>query len=225
MFAAVCTRPDIAFHLGRLSQQLQDPVERHDSGIKEIGRYLSSTIKQKIRFGPPSTHTVVNRISDPSSSLKLYSDADWAYMEVRKSISRYAAILNGGPVSWGRLWLAQALRDMGFLEYVGKDHRLVDMRADNQGAIALVRNPHLHERSKHIDIFYHFIRDIEAQKLLHMTSEPTGQMIADGFTKPLDKTMFQKFKAMMGFSGENYLIEVQSEFSRSLMAVLNGANS
>lgn len=52
MFAAVCTRPDIAFHIGRLSQQLQDSVERHSSGFKEIGRYLRKTISQTIRYGP-----------------------------------------------------------------------------------------------------------------------------------------------------------------------------
>lgn len=234
MYAAVCTRPDIAFSIGRLSQQLQDPAERHNSGIKEIGRYLRSTIKQKIRFGPPSTHTAVNENSGSPSCLKLYSDADWANMEGRKSISGYVATLYGGPVSWGSkkqrsvstssteseyiamatcckqgLWLAQVLRDMGFPGYVGKYHKLVDMRADNQGAIALVKNPQLHERSKHIDICYHFIRDIEAKKLLHITYEPTGKMIADGFTKPLDKTLFQRFKIMMGLSIENCPADIQ----------------
>ena len=50
---------------------------------------------------------------------------------------------------------------MGFPEYIGSDSSTVEMRADNQGAIALAKNPHLHERSKHIDISYHYIRDLE----------------------------------------------------------------
>ena len=61
-------------------------------------------------------------------------------------------------------WIAQVLRDMGFPEYIGKDPEMVEMRADNQGAIALGKNPHLHERSKHIDISYHHIRDLEREK-------------------------------------------------------------
>lgn len=223
MFAAVCTRPDIAFHIGRLSQQLQDPVERHSSGVKEIGRYLRTTISQTIRYGPAKQTNLDGQNTNTSSCLKLYSDADWANMIGRKSISGHVALLYGGPVSWGSKrqrsvatssteseyigmamcckqgqWLAQVLRDMGFSQYIGKDEKLVDMRADNQGAIALVKNPHLHERSKHIDISYHFIRDLERNRYISIKYEPTSQMVADGFTKPLEKTLFQRFKDMMG---------------------------
>lgn len=87
---------------------------------------------------------------------------------------------------------------MGFPGYVGSDQGLVDMRADNQGAITLVKNPHLHERSKHVDLIYHFIRDFEIQKLISVTYVPTGQMIADGFTKPLGKILFMNIKIMLG---------------------------
>jgi hypothetical protein len=87
---------------------------------------------------------------------------------------------------------------MGFPQYIGKDPRLVDMRADNQGAIALAKNPHLHERSKHIDISYHHIRDLEERNKLKITYVPTAEMVADGFTKPLEKIAFAKFKGMLG---------------------------
>lgn len=226
MFAAVCTRPDISFHIGRLSQNLQDPTERHASGIKELGRYLRDTIKQRIRYGPPlnastkADHKGLYR----ESLLVLYSDADWANMKDRKSISGYVATLFGGPVSFASRkqksvstssteseyvgmamcckqgqWLAQILRDMGYPEFIGSNPRTVDMRADNQGAMALVKNPHLHERSKHIDISYHHIRDLEATKRMQTTYIPTDQMVADGFTKPLEKTAFERFKSMLGF--------------------------
>lgn len=119
------------------------------------------------------------------SLLILYSDADWANMKNRKSISGYVAMLFGGPVSYGSRkqrsvsissteseyigmatcckqgqWLAQILRDMECPEFIGENPRTVDMRADNQGAMALAKNPHLHERSKHIDISYHHIRTL-----------------------------------------------------------------
>lgn len=107
------------------------------------------------------------------------------------------------------LWPAQVLRDTGFTEYVGKNHGLVDMRADNQGGIELVKTPKSYEKSKHKGIFYHFIRGIEAQKLLHITHEPASPMIAGRFTKQLDKTLFQRFGVVMGLSDETHSMEVQ----------------
>jgi H2-forming N5,N10-methylenetetrahydromethanopterin dehydrogenase-like enzyme len=87
---------------------------------------------------------------------------------------------------------------MGFPEYIGTDPKTVEMRADNQGAIALAKNPHLHERSKHIDISYHHIRDLEERKKIKITYVPTTEMVADGFTKPLERVAFEKFKSMLG---------------------------
>jgi Reverse transcriptase (RNA-dependent DNA polymerase) len=227
MYAMIYTRPDIAFHIGRLSQQLTKPTARHQSAIKEIGRYLRSTIKQKIRYGPSKdknglTKRISRRVPD-SDLLVLYSDADWANMKDCKSISGHVAMLYNGPVAYGSKkqrsvstssceaeyigmstcckqgqWIGQILRDMGFPEYIGKDANMVEMRADNQGAIALTKNPHLNERSKHIDISYHHIRDLEEQKRIKINYVPTTDMVADGFTKPLERVAFDKFKTMLG---------------------------
>jgi hypothetical protein len=71
------------------------------------------------------------------------------------------------------------------LEYIRKNGMMVDMRGDNQGALALVKNPHLHERSKHIDICYHYICDLAEKKRLEIEYVPTAEMSANGFTKPL----------------------------------------
>ncbi|KAK6579713.1 hypothetical protein PZA11_001232 [Diplocarpon coronariae] len=215
MYAMVYTRPDIAFVTGQLSQNLKDPTIRHENAVKRLGRYLRSTITQKVRYGP-TKHT--------SAKLKVYTDSDWANMKGRKSISGSVAVLYGGPVSWGSrkqksvatasteaeyismssnckqgLWIAQVLKDMGFAKYIGRDRNCVDLRADNTGAIALAKNPHLHERSKHIDIAYHFIRDLVAKNKLSITYVPTDRMVADGFTKPLETVAkFEAFKDMLG---------------------------
>jgi hypothetical protein len=101
MCAAVYTRANIAFHIGRLSQQLQDPVERHSSGVKEIGRYLGTTTSQTIRYGSAKQTNLDGQNIDTSSCLKLYSDVDWARMIGRKIISGHVALLYGGPISWG----------------------------------------------------------------------------------------------------------------------------
>jgi hypothetical protein len=77
-------------------------------------------------------------------------------------------------------WVAQIFRDLGLATYIDKDPNCVQMLGDNQGSLALVKNPRLHERSKHIDICYHFIRDLEEQGKLSVTYIPTADMIADG---------------------------------------------
>ena len=95
-------------------------------------------------------------------------------------------------------WAAQVFRDLGMPEYIGKNGTTVDMRGDNQGALALVKNPHLHERSKHIDVCYHYIRDLAEKKKLEIEYVPTAEMPADGLTKPLARIAFGRFRGQLG---------------------------
>ena len=95
-------------------------------------------------------------------------------------------------------WTAQVFRDLQMPNYIGKDGIKVDMRGDNQGAIALTKNPHLHERSKHIDVCYHYIRDLVEKGKLSIVYVPTSEMPADGFTKPLARVAFERFKGFLG---------------------------
>ena len=54
-------------------------------------------------------------------------------------------------------WIVQVIKDMGFPRYVGNDPYIAQIKGDNQGALALVKNPYLHKRSKHINVQYHYI--------------------------------------------------------------------
>ena len=69
---------------------------------------------------------------------------------------------------------------------------------DNQGAIALAKNPVHHNRTKHIDIRYHFIREKVLRNEIILKYCATKDMIADILTKPLPKPSFQKLSEMMG---------------------------
>ena len=213
MYAMILTRPDIAFTLGCLARYMTDPAVHHGHAVKEVMRYLRSTIKQKLRFGPGGdTHFVI------------FTDADWASDKSdRKSVSGGVGIFYGGPFCWmskkqrsvarssceseyiaqamyamqGQ-WTAQVFLDLGMSEYIGKNGTTVDMRGDNQGALALVKNPHLHERSKHIDVCYHYIRDLAEKKRLEIKYVPTAEMPADGLTKPLARIAFERFRSQLG---------------------------
>ena len=212
MYAMVYTRPDIAFALGKLSQHMQKPSETHWNYLKALMRYLRSALNLRLRFGRGN------------SRLEVYTDADWAGQKTdRKSTSGGVAMLFGGPVYWQSKvqrsvatssteseymamsinakttqWLAQVLRDLEYPELIGDNGKTVQMLADNQGAIALAKNPHLHERSRHIDISYHYIRDLVKQEKVKVKYIPTVEMTADGFTKPLERVAFEKFKDQLG---------------------------
>ena len=85
------------------------------------------------------------------------------------------------------------------LKYIRHNPRLVYILGDNQGALALVKNPHLYKRSKHIDIYYYYIRDLEEKGKLNINYIPTSNIVVDGMTKPLRKTAFKRFKKQIGF--------------------------
>jgi len=61
------------------------------------------------------------------------------------------------------------------------------VNADNQGSIALVKNPVFHDRSKHIDIQYHYTRDLVKEKKIQLQYLPTSDMLADLLTKALPR--------------------------------------
>jgi hypothetical protein len=64
---------------------------------------------------------------------------------------------------------------------------------DNQSCVKLSENPVFHDRSKHIEIKYHYIRDMLQRKAVHVQYLPTHEQIADIFTKPLANTKFEYF--------------------------------
>lgn len=80
--------------------------------------------------------------------------------------------------------------------------KAVVIYSDNQGAIALAKNPANHQRTKHIDIQQHFVREKVAEGKIAMQFVPTGEMVADGLTKPLAKDAFLRFRAALGFVKE-----------------------
>lgn len=90
MYAAVCTRPDIAFTVMKLSQFLNNPGAGHWVAAKRVLRYLKGTM----HYGP------VYKVG--LDALIGFADADWAGdMDERRSTSGFIFLMGGGPVSWG----------------------------------------------------------------------------------------------------------------------------
>ena len=72
--------------------------------------------------------------------------------------------------------------------------------ADNQGAIKLSKNPEFHNRSKHIDIKYHFVQDSCQKGLIELIYIPTTEMVADILTKSLPRDRHEKHMKGMGMT-------------------------
>ncbi len=207
IYAATSTRPDISFVVSRLSQYLSAPKNQHMVMAKHVLRYLKGTLDYEL----------VYRKSDKPLGLFAYSDSDWASsVEDRKSITGYCFSMtgHGGVISWKSkkqptvalstceaeymgigsttqesLYLAQLLQGMD-----ANMSTCTTIFEDNQGAIALSRNPVNRQRSKHIDVKYHFIRNALAEGKIDIQYCPTEHMVADSLTKPINKVKLHSFK-------------------------------
>ena len=167
-----CTRPDLSYCVTRLSQHLSKPDNSDWTMLKRVFRYIKHSIDYKLTFHKSSNDL---RIS-------AYSDADWASTkDDRRSITGYYISLNedGPPICWKSkkqasvalstceaecmalsitcqetIFIKQLLTDI-----MPKNYEPTIIQSDNQGAIALIKNPVNRSRAKHIDIRYHFVRD------------------------------------------------------------------
>jgi hypothetical protein len=76
---------------------------------------------------------------------------------------------------------------------------------DNQSCIKLFENPMFHDRSKHIEIMYHFIQDKIQKGAVKLQYVPTDQQVADILTKPLAKGKFEAFRDKLGLVQNSFL--------------------
>ena len=145
-------------------------------------------------------------------SLTGYSDADWAGdCDDRHSTTEKVFLMAGGAISWLSKKQATVALSTSEAEYValsyatqeavwfrkllsdlGEPPLLVTIMEDNQGAIAIAKNPILHARTKYIDIRYHYIHEAVQNEVIKLQYCPSQEMIADILTKPLSKGQFEK---------------------------------
>lgn len=88
--------------------------------------------------------------------------------------------------------MEQLLKGIDTYEYVN-----TVVYEDNQGTIALVKNPVYRQRCKHVDIKYHFIRSTIKEGKMTLVYCPTDEMVADAMTKPVSKVKLMRFSGVM----------------------------
>lgn len=94
------------------------------------------------------------------------------------------------------VWVRRLLRGFG-IEKLNLGKPLV-INADNQGSMDLARNCVSSKRTKHIDVRYHYIRELVENDVVTFQYCPTDNMVADMLTKPLGSTKLEKFRSACG---------------------------
>jgi hypothetical protein len=91
------------------------------------------------------------------------------------------------------VWLRSLLKELHMSQ-----EEATEIFVDNKSALALAKNPVFHDRSKHIDTRYHFIRECIARKEVQLEFVKSQDQVADIFTKPLKYDTFYKLRALLG---------------------------
>ncbi|KAF2345127.1 hypothetical protein FHG87_024117 [Trinorchestia longiramus] len=214
------TRPDITFAVNIVAKYCSKPLKNHWTGVKRIFRYLKGTSELGILY------------SNCSDKCVGYSDADWAGdRSDRKSTSGYCFTLSNSLKTWRSvkqscvalstaeakyvalagaaqeaIWLKQLLDDLEF-----KTGGPMVVNEDSQSAICLAQNPKYHGRSKHIDIKFHYVRDLVRNKEIYLVYCPSNDMLADIFTKGLSAEKFFRLRSKLGVVSFEKHIQCEKE--------------
>ncbi|GJY10247.1 ribonuclease H-like domain-containing protein [Tanacetum coccineum] len=162
------TRPDISYFVHCLSQFMHKPLRSHLRIALRVLRYLK---------GNPGKG--VHIVRQPKASLEAFVDADWA-----KAMASVTSEV---------IWILKILKD---LEWDRVLH--VNLFCDSQAAIKIAANPVFHERTKHLEIDLHFIRDEILAGVIKTQKIGTAVQPADIFTKGLDKLQHKILVSKLG---------------------------
>ena len=207
LWPIVVDRPDANCALGILSQFIQNPGRAHWEGVKRVISYLGTTKDLWLVVGGKDWEEPVG-----------YCDSDWASQPDRHSISGYSFHIGVGAVSWSSKKQNLVSLSSTEAEYIAQNHAVREalwlrtflaeinnrtpdtilLRSDNTGAIDMAKDPKFHSRTKHIDIRYHFIREVVADEKVRLEYIPGEDNPADILTKPLTQSKFEQFTRELG---------------------------
>ncbi|GJW65677.1 retrovirus-related pol polyprotein from transposon TNT 1-94 [Tanacetum coccineum] len=210
MYVMVCTRPDIAHAMSVGSRYMAHPGKEHWNAVKRIFRYLKGTSDVGLIYGGEREYLVAG-----------YSDSDYAAdLDARRSLTGYVFTIGSSVVSWKAtlqpsvalstteaeymalteaakegIWLKGLIEDLGFPQ----DQAIVF--CDSMSAICLAKDQVYHDRTKHIDVRYHFIR---SERRIKVKKIGTKDNPADVFTKPVPLSKFRHCLDLLNIDNWKY---------------------
>jgi hypothetical protein len=206
------TRPEHLLHSAAGLSPYARPPRAHLAALKRLLCYLQGTVDYGL---------LLHRST--SSELVVYTDADWAGCpDTRRSTSGYAVFLGGNLVSWSSkrqpvvsrssdeaeyravangvaeaAWLQQLLAEL-----YSPLSRSMLVYCDNVSAVYLSTNLVQHQRTKHVEIDLHFVRDYVAAGAVRVLHVPTTSQFTDIFTKGLPSSTFAEFRSSLNISSD-----------------------
>ncbi|XP_071708106.1 uncharacterized mitochondrial protein AtMg00810-like [Rutidosis leptorrhynchoides] len=202
------TRPDISYAVQQICLHMHDPKDTHVHALKRILRYLQGTSTLGLQI-----------YKSRSTSLVAFTDADWGGCpDTRRSTSGYCVYYGDTLISWSSKRQATLSRSSAEAEYRGVANvvaescwlrnLLLELKCpiskatlvfcDNISAIYLAGNPVQHQRTKHVELDIHFVREKVAKGEVRILHVPTRYQIADIFTKGLPRLLFEEFRYSLG---------------------------
>ena len=204
------TRPDIAFAVSMVSQFMHSPGAKHFEAVYRILRYLKGT---------PGRGLMLKKHGH--LQVEVYTDADWAgSVTDRRSTSGYCSFVGGNLVTWRSKKQNVVARSSAEAEFRAVAHGICEVMwikrileelkftfstplkvyCDNKTAISIAHNPVLHDRTKHIEVDKHFIKEKLNTGIICMTYLPTTEQLADVLTKGLHKKQFNKLTSKLAMA-------------------------
>jgi transposase InsO family protein len=212
MYAMVCTRPDISHAVSVVSRYMANPGEEHWRAVKWLLRYLKGTTEVGLTFDRASLERSPSR-----RSVVGYVDSDYAGdLDKRRSLTGYVFTFCGSCISWKAtlqhvalstteaeyMAITEAVKEAiwlrGLVGDLGLTQESTSVYCDSQSAIHLTKNQMYHERTKHIDVRHHFVRDIVSQGVVSVKKVSTHENPADMMTKAIPVTKFRHCQDLIG---------------------------
>jgi hypothetical protein len=199
LYVSTNTRPDISAAVGILAQKVSKPRKLDLNECFRIIKYLMKTQDQSILLGN-------TKLSTP---LMAYTDANWAEDRLtRKSTSGFICQVFNSTVSWSSkrqdviatsttesefYALAETVKELKWLKALLKDFDIyiqdpIPLHIDSQSCMKMIENEKFSNRTKHIDVRYHFAKDEILNGNVCLVYEPSESNVADMLTKPLAGT-------------------------------------
>ena len=188
---------------------MENLTTEHMSAVNQILRYVKGTIDLGCKYRKGKEGLVLHG----------YSDSDMAGdVDDRKSTTGMVFYLGPNPISWNSqkqkvvarssceaeyiaagtaasqaVWLRRLLADL-----TKREVQKVLLKIDNQAAISLCKNPVHHERTKHIDVQFHYIRECIEEGMIEVQHVNTKDQLADILTKSLGRQKFLEMRERIG---------------------------
>ncbi|CAL8157410.1 unnamed protein product [Prunus armeniaca] len=181
------TRPDIAYAVSFASQFMHSPSEDHMAVVMHILSYLKSALGKGLLFK-----------KNDNLDLEGYTDADYAgnitnrhstsvtwRSKKQNIVSRSSAKSEYREIAQGVceiLWLRWLLAEIGF-----RPDAATKLYCDNKSAFEIANNPMQHDRTKHVKVYQHFIKEKPEHKLISIPFVPSSEQLADMLTHAVSK--------------------------------------